>query len=290
MPSRIASAWKIRTRRCVQIKKKREIKEKAYPSHLQVRKKIFIIDKTAGVFYLQEDLWLWNRRNIVMGHTYVMSDIHGMSHLLEEMLGRIGFSPEDRLYILGDLIDRGTDPAGVLDLVMGKENITVLTGNHEDAFASWYESEADKVGNPYDYNTYEILMDSRKTGEKLPEYVRFMKGLPLYKKVKLDGICYLLAHASTEEALRVWKRRDPFIWDSSMVDRQRGIPGYVSIVGHVPTFIIRGYPHEPATIWRSPDGRLIDVDCGAVFPVMGGRLGCLCLETGEEFYVQDKRL
>ncbi len=225
-----------------------------------------------------------------MGHTYVMSDIHGMAHLLEEMLGRIGFSPEDRLYILGDLIDRGPDPAGVLDLVMGKENITVLTGNHEDAFASWYESEADKVGNPYYYNTYEILMDSRKTGEKLPEYVRFMKGLPLYKKVKLDGICYLLAHASTEEALRVWKRRDPFIWDSSMVDRQRGIPGYVSIVGHVPTFIIRGYPHEPATIWRSPDGRLIDVDCGAVFPVMGGRLGCLCLETGEEFYVQDKRL
>ena len=141
----------------------------------------------------------------------------------------------------GDLIDRGPDPAGVLDLVMGKENITVLTGNHEDAFASWYESEADKVGNPYYYNTYEVLMDSRKTEEKLPEYVRFVKGLPLYKKVKLDGICYLLAHASTEEALRVWKRRDPFIWDSSMVDRQRGIPGYVSIVGHVPTFIIRGF-------------------------------------------------
>lgn len=225
-----------------------------------------------------------------MGRTYVMSDIHGMAHLLKEMFGRISFSPEDRLYILGDLIDRGPDPAGVLDLVMGKKNITVLTGNHEDAFAAWYESEADKVGNPYYYNTYEILTDSRKKEEKLPEYVRFMKGLPLYKKVKLDGVCYLLAHASTEETLRMWKRRDPFIWDSSMVDRQRGIPGYVSIVGHVPTFIIRGYPHEPAAIWKSPDGSLIDVDCGAAFPAMGGRLGCLCLETGEEFYVQDTRL
>ena len=70
-----------------------------------------------------------------------------------------------------------------------------------------------------------------------------------------------------------------------MIDRQRGIPGYVSVVGHVPTFLIRGTRSEPATIWHSPDGCLIDVDCGAVFSEAGGRLGCLCLETGEEYYV-----
>ena len=68
-------------------------------------------------------------------------------------------------------------------------------------------------------------------------------------------------------------------------DRKKGIPGYVSVVGHVPTFVIRGFPKTPAEIWHSPDGRLIDVDCGAAFPDLGGRLGCLCLETGEEFYV-----
>ena len=47
-----------------------------------------------------------------MGYTYVMSDIHGMSHLLKEMLEKIRFSAEDRLYILGDMIDRGPDPGG----------------------------------------------------------------------------------------------------------------------------------------------------------------------------------
>ena len=111
-----------------------------------------------------------------------------------------------------------------------------------------------------------------------------MKKIPLYRKLKMNGNCYLMAHASTEEILRVWKRKERLIWDRSLIDRQRGIPGYVSIVGHVPTFIIRGYPKEPAAIWRSPDGRLIDVDCGAVFGDMGGRLGCLCLDTGEEYY------
>ena len=136
----------------------------------------------------------------------------------------------------------------------------------------------------YYYNTYDILADCEATREKLPEYVRFMKNLPLYRKVKMNGNCYLMAHASTEEILRVWKRKERLLWDTSLIDRQTGIPGYVSIVGHVPTFIIRGYPKEQASVWHSPNRRIIDVDCGAAFSDLGGRLGCLCLDTGEEYY------
>lgn len=224
-----------------------------------------------------------------MGCTYVMSDIHGMGSLLEEMLEKIRFSGQDTLYILGDMIDRGMEPAKVLDLVSSTENIIALKGNHEDEFVNWYEDEMRRTFQKYYYNTYEILMDSEATREKLPGYVRFMKKLPMYKKLKTEKEFFLMAHASTEELLQVWKRKERILWDSSMVDRQRGIPGYVSIVGHVPTFIIRGYPKEPASIWHCPDGRLIVVDCGAAFPDLGGRLGCLCLETGEEFYVSARR-
>ena len=222
-----------------------------------------------------------------MGHTYIMSDIHGMGALLEGMLAKIQFAEEDVLYILGDMIDRGPDPAKVLDLVSSHGNIIALKGNHGDEFVNWYENETARMFQKYYYNTYDILMDSERTREKLPEYVCFMKGLPLYKKLKREGACFLLAHACTEEILQVWKRKERLIWDTSMVDRKRGIPGYVSIVGHVPTFVIRGFSQKPATIWHSPDGRLIDVDCGAAFPDLGGRLGCLCLETGEEFYLRD---
>lgn len=219
-----------------------------------------------------------------MGHTYVMSDIHGMAELFMRMLEQISFGDEDTLYLLGDMIDRGPDPAGILDFVMSRGNVIALKGNHEDGFVQWYESVGDRMRQSYYYNTYDVLAGCEETREKIPEYVRFMKGLPLYRKVKADGKCWLMAHASTEEILRVWKRKERLLWDSSMIDRQRGIPGYVSIVGHVPTFIIRGYPKEPASIWHSPDGRLIDMDCGAAFGEMGGRLGCLCLETGEEYY------
>src|SRR5699024_658304 len=178
-----------------------------------------------------------------MGYTYVMSDIHGMAHLLKQMLEKIRFSDEDQLYILGDMIDRGPDPAGVIDLVSQSRNITALRGNHEDSFAEWYENVEDKIENRYFYNTYDVLTGSAETMVKIPRYVGWMKRLPLYKKLKTPDACYLLAHASTAGILQFWKRsKDGFIWDSSMVDRKRGIPGYISIVGHVPTFIIRGYP------------------------------------------------
>lgn len=218
----------------------------------------------------------------VMGCTYVMSDIHGMAQLLKEMLEKIAFSSDDILYILGDMIDRGPDPAGVIDLVSSRKNIVALRGNHEDMFVQWYEYTVDK-SQGYFYNTYEILMNSGAQ-DKLPGYVQWMKKLPLYKKVRIKGTCYVMAHASTDGIFNIWKKKDGFLWESGVTSAGRIPPGYVSIVGHVPTFIIREYPKEPAEIWRRPDGKFLDVDCGAAFPDYGGRLGCICLETGEEFY------
>ena len=39
--------------------------------------------------------------------TYAMSDLHGESGRYQAMLERIRFSPEDTLFILGDVVDRG---------------------------------------------------------------------------------------------------------------------------------------------------------------------------------------
>ena len=117
-----------------------------------------------------------------MGRTYAISDVHGMGHLLDQMLEKIAFSEADRLYVLGDLIDRGPDPAGVLDLAMERKNIIALKGNHEDAFVDWYDTVPDKIHNRYYYNTYDFLMDSRRTRERLPEYVEFMASFQLFHR------------------------------------------------------------------------------------------------------------
>ena len=75
-----------------------------------------------------------------------------------------------------------------------------------------------------------------------------------------------------------------------MIDRGKGIPR-ISFGGRSCTgFTIRGNTNRPAKIWHSEDGWLTDIDCGAAFPAFGGRLGCLCLETGEEYYVADAEI
>lgn len=54
-------------------------------------------------------------------------------------------------------------------------------------------------------------------------------------------------------------------------------PDKFLVFGHMPTRLLG----SGDKIFRR--GMMIDIDCGCVF--QGGRLGCLCLDTLEEFYV-----
>ena len=63
--------------------------------------------------------------------TYVMSDLHGHYDKYLAMLDRIGFSDDDTLYILGDVIDRGPQPVTLLLDMSMRANVIPLLGNHE---------------------------------------------------------------------------------------------------------------------------------------------------------------
>ena len=62
---------------------------------------------------------------------YVMSDIHGMYEKYEKMLKQIDLSEKDTLYVLGDIVDRGSGSMKVLQDMMRRANVHGLIGNHE---------------------------------------------------------------------------------------------------------------------------------------------------------------
>ena len=65
--------------------------------------------------------------------TFVVSDAHGYPELIQNALEHGGFRPgEDGFVYAGDLLDRGPDPEGCLELVE-RLATEVLFGNHEAA-------------------------------------------------------------------------------------------------------------------------------------------------------------
>lgn len=69
-----------------------------------------------------------------LGKDYVVGDIHGEFDLLYRSLIRYGFDEtKDRLFAVGDLIDRGPHSAKCLKLLHEPWFFSVL-GNHEDMF------------------------------------------------------------------------------------------------------------------------------------------------------------
>ena len=64
------------------------------------------------------------------GRLIAISDIHGCHEEFALMLARLRLQPEDRLILLGDLVNRGPDSTKVLDLARQHGWLSLL-GNHE---------------------------------------------------------------------------------------------------------------------------------------------------------------
>jgi bis(5'-nucleosyl)-tetraphosphatase (symmetrical) len=64
---------------------------------------------------------------------YLIGDIQGCNGSLQQLLSKIDFSPStDTLYVLGDMVNRGEDSAGVLETLMRfGDSAKCVLGNHD---------------------------------------------------------------------------------------------------------------------------------------------------------------
>lgn len=78
--------------------------------------------------------------------TIVVGDIHGCLEEFDELVKLVEYRRQgvyDRLVLLGDLVDRGPDPAGVLRRAQELRAVSVL-GNHEEKHLRWRRHEKKK--------------------------------------------------------------------------------------------------------------------------------------------------
>ena len=220
--------------------------------------------------------------------TYVISDIHGNYGKLKEMLEKIRFSDDDLLYVLGDMVDVGDEPIEVLLDFSMRSNVYPIIGEC-DLRAAKLLSAFDKMsrgGEPDEeciaemsawvneggkptLEGFRILDDDMKEG-----IIDYLTDCTLYEELTVNGKDYLLVHAGIADFSPDTDMDDyqPEDFVSEPLDSgRRYFEDKTLIVGHTPT--------ESGKI-EYGNGSIM-IDCGASY---GGKLACLRLEDGKEFY------
>lgn len=76
-----------------------------------------------------------------MARTIIVGDVHGCSEELSRLLDRLRFASGDRLVFVGDLVARGPDSLGVLDIAR-QTGAIIVRGNHEHKLVTWRAARA----------------------------------------------------------------------------------------------------------------------------------------------------
>lgn len=71
--------------------------------------------------------------------TIIVGDVHGCAGELDALLDAVAFTSGDRLVFVGDLVARGPDSLGVLDIVR-RTGAVVVRGNHEQKLLEWQDA------------------------------------------------------------------------------------------------------------------------------------------------------
>ena len=229
--------------------------------------------------------------------TYAVANLHGCFSKFKKLLRQINFNDNDVMYVIGDIVDYGEEPIELLcDLSMRYNVIPILGECDFRAFEML--TELDKMlggaspdpevigkmtewiqeGGAKTMEGFKALDDDMKEG-----VLEYLEDMSLYEEVEVRGKKYLLVHAgiadySAESDLDDYMPED-FIYESVDPDYQL-IDGVTLVVGHKPTYEIEGA--ERGKIYHGEGS--IFLDCGAAYDEP---LGCICLETGKEYYIYD---
>lgn len=209
------------------------------------------------------------RNPSLAGRDLLVGDVHGCFTKLRAALDAVGFDPKagDRLFSVGDLVDRGPESADVL-WWLDQPWFFAVRGNHEDMAIRWAQP-----GCEMDAPLYAANGGAWNIGQTPPERLRFadaFAALPVALELETEaGLLGLVhadcpgedwaafAHALTLPELPRSHRKA--VIDAALWSRNRVEFGDRSDVAGVLAVVVGHTPVERVTSL----GNVLFIDCGA---------------------------
>ena len=231
---------------------------------------------------------------------YVTSDLHGCSvDTFQQLLGRSGFTDDDFLFVLGDVIDRGEHGVELLCWITQQPNIQLILGNHEGMLLSCgflFDEVTDENLDRMTEEELHLLTRWIRNGaaptiqgfqrlmQRDPELVYgildYLRDAPLYETLKVNGQRFVLVHAGLDNFHPDKKMEDydphDLIWARPELHTRYDGDAMV-IFGHTPTSCF-GDAYEGRAVRTDT---WICVDVGAAY---GNTPMLLRLDDLKEFY------
>lgn len=171
-----------------------------------------------------------------MGRVYCSSDWHGCGIVAKKVLEYL--QPDDILYFIGDVMDRGKDGVELLEILMNRPNIHYIKGNHDYMMENTLPYIINDM-NEISYIEPEKYPDQtwfangawatieggllEKPIKKLSDYYEFLRNLPLELRYSSPaGHMVILEHAGYSPFDIPHRSHDP-LWDRGhFYDRWNG--------------------------------------------------------------------
>lgn len=210
------------------------------------------------------------------GRLIAIGDIHGCHVEFAELLARLELTKDDRLVLLGDLVNRGPDSNRVIDLARQHHALSLL-GNHELRLLKYRRSGDPKYVKETDLATVEKLRD---------EDWNYLEAMPLtFEEPELNVV---FVHGGFLPGQPWQKQPAEVVTRIQVIDRDGqpakrgdapGAPAWADLWSG-PPFVVYGHTSRPE-IYRLKWSLGIDTAC-----CMGGSLTAYLLP--EKRFVQVK--
>ena len=210
------------------------------------------------------------------GRLIAIGDIHGCHEEFAQLLALLELTPDDRLILLGDLVNRGPNSSRVLEIAREHHAIALL-GNHELRLLKYRRTRDLKYAKEHDLETFDQLNPE--------DWTYLEKMLLTYEEPELNVVCvhggFLPGQPWLRQPAEVITRIQ--VIDRDGEPRKRAdapdAPSWADLWSG-PPFVIYGHTPRPE-IYKLKWSVGIDTGC-----VMGGYLTAFILP--EKRFVQVK--